>query len=169
MYWTKLLFLLPIVPKGPNDNTAIVFGISSWVERPACTSTSNIGVYQRVTQILDWIKSYMKDKEIGSKTSGKWQWNILSNPKTLPIDFYLNIKKVNKKEAFYAIQENFTAKVLLLFWCVKIRHILSLPNMANLPVPWMGYLPRLIQSAKVLLSGSEYFIHNPLSVLCKRI
>ena len=73
MYWTKLFLLLPIVPKGPNDNTAIVFGIASWVEIPACTSTSNIGVYQRVTKILDWIKSYMKDKEIGSKTSGKEQ------------------------------------------------------------------------------------------------
>ena len=56
-----------VVPKNHNDNTAVIVGIASWVAPNGCDHRagypkSKIGVYTRVTKILNWIQSKMKHK-----------------------------------------------------------------------------------------------------------
>ena len=48
-----------MVPKGPGDNSAVIFGIVYWGE-PGCYNENSPGVYTRVTRVISWIRRYMK-------------------------------------------------------------------------------------------------------------
>ena len=50
-----------IVPKGSNDDTAVVIGVTSFGPRLGCGTKGYPAVYAYVTYYLDWIKPKMEN------------------------------------------------------------------------------------------------------------
>ena len=49
-----------VVPKGPNDMSAVIHGITSWTGKPY-DSPKHPGVYTRVANFIQWIRSNMEE------------------------------------------------------------------------------------------------------------
>ena len=48
-----------VVPRSSTDDTAIIYGIASWIKGGRCAMPKYPSVFARVTEVLPWIQSFL--------------------------------------------------------------------------------------------------------------